>query len=524
MRERRVLWVVLAAFVVGVVGVAGLAAVDDDDGGPPRLPVLASGAGGAPETAAASDMAMRAGPVEYRVAGSLPTLPDRASAWDVGADLDADDARRLASLLGIEGEVEAQDEFGWTVSDDTRTLQVSRSAGGPWNVGPRAVECGPDTTVSSSDAAAAIKERCAVAGSSGSGSASSGSVASAPASPPETVEPCPMPDCPPGAACAQVCPQPTPEPMPLPEPERPADLPSKEEAERIGLAFLADAGLDVDGADVRVDDGFTQWMVSAEPRVGGLPTQGFGWSVAVGPKGEIQYANGWLGDPAEGDEYPLAGVPAGIERLKSGGGGWSPYPGPEPAIAMEMPECVDCEPQVRTITDVRLGLLFSPVFTNDGMATEALLVPSYFFSFDDSDYELPVIAVADEYLPAPPEQPRPEPAPMPVEPDGGAGGSTEPGAPPFSSESDVEVGAAYPIDLSTHCGVRDLRFDGRDWIADPALDDGSGNPPPGWGNPTEPGTVTLVSDDEAVFVSADGARKARFVPRPADSAPPPPCG
>lgn len=426
MRERRVLWVVLAAFVVGLVAVAGLAAVDDDSGGPPRLPALAGASGGeAAGASTASDMAMRIGPVEYRVAGTLPSLPDHASAWDVGADIDADDVRRLAARLGVEGDIDTEDEFQWTVSDDEHTLSVSRTAGGSWNLGPRydTVACGPDTVVSSDAAEArAIDERCAAVSASGS---AGGGVATEPAPPATTVEACAMPDCPPEADCIQMCPEPTPVPVPPPDPERPADLPSKAEAERIGVAFLSGAGLDVDGADVRVEDGFSQWIVAAEPRVGGLPTMGFGWSAAVGPKGVIEYANGWLGDPTEGAEYPLAGVDAGIERLKAGGGGWAPYPmaaGAEPAIATDMPECVDCEPQVRTITDVRLGLMFSPVFTADGMATDALLVPSYFFSFEDSEYEEPVIAVADEYLPRPPE-PEPRPEPMPVEPGGGAGGS-----------------------------------------------------------------------------------------------------
>lgn len=412
MRERRVLWVVLAAFVVGLVAVGGLAAVEKgESGGPPRLPALAASgaAGGAPaEAKMSTDAAMRMGPVEYRVAGALPALPDSAAAWDVGADVDAADVRRLATALGVDGEPEA-DDSGWAVTASDRVLRVERFAGAPWSLGPAATDCvAPDTPVSSDGVV-----------SSGCGFAASGTATATAPPPATTTEACPMPDCPPDAACAQVCP--TPQPVPMPEPERPADLPSKADAERIGRDFLATAGLDLDGAEVRVEDGFSQWMVAAEPVVGGLPTQGFGWSVSVGPKGAIQYANGWLADPTKGDEYPLAGVQAGIERLKTGTGGWSPY------IARDMSMPVDGQPQIRTITGVRLGLMFSPVFRADGPAADALLVPSYFFRFDDSDYEQPVIAVADEFLPKPPDV-EPQPEPMPVEPGGGTGGGSCVGA------------------------------------------------------------------------------------------------
>jgi hypothetical protein len=437
MRERRVLWVVLAAFVVGMIAVAGLAAVDDSSSGPPRLPALAFGAAGreaaAGASAAPADSMLAIGPVEYRLADGVAAtpLPDHARAWTVDDRIGVDAVRRVASALGVKG-TPKEDDTAWTVRDDAHQVRVEKQAGVPWSYSPWMPDCGPDSSVSSDGTVS-----CGSA--SGSGAASTGSSGSASATatvvaPPATsVEPCPMPDCPPGTACTQVCPTPTPEPLPVPEPkqpERPADLPSKAEAERIARDVLTKTGLDLDGADVRVDDGFSQWMISADPRVGGLPTQGMGTSVAVGPKGEIQFANGWLGDPTEGDEYPLAGVQAGIERLKSGypGGGWSPYPGgPEPAIARDLPACADCPPQVRTITGVRLGLQFSPVYTENGMPVDALLVPSYFFRFDDSDFEQSVVAVADEFLPKPPEV-KPEPAPMPVEPDGGPG-SVEPSPP-----------------------------------------------------------------------------------------------
>lgn len=63
----------------------------------------------------------------------------------------------------------------------------------------------------------------------------------------------------------------------------------------------------------------------------------------------------------------------------------------------------------------------------------------------------------------------------------------------------VRLGAAYPFVLSTHCGIRDAYFDGRPWVADPVLSDGSDNPPAGWDNPAQVGTMTLVGRTRALF-------------------------
>src|SRR5205823_1120919 len=157
---------------------------------------------------------------------------------------------------------------------------------------------------------------------------------------------------------------------------------------------------------------------------GGLPTSGWSWSVAVGPNREIANANGWLAAPEQGDDYPLAGVDAGLKRLKE-----NPYgPGPVPLGAAReqlMPECVapDCAsptPLVRTITGVRLGLLFAPL-AGGASPDRTLLVPAYLFDIKDGG-TIPVLAVADEFLPKPaPVEPTPKPEPAPApEPSGGA--------------------------------------------------------------------------------------------------------
>ena len=79
----------------------------------------------------------------------------------------------------------------------------------------------------------------------------------------------------------------------------------------------------------------------------------------------------------------------------------------------------------------------------------------------------------------------------------------------------VEIGTGYPYTLYVHCGVRDARFDGRLWMADPMLSDGSGNPPPDWAPADSVGIMELVNDNMAVF-TAESGRTILFIPWPLD--------
>jgi hypothetical protein len=65
----------------------------------------------------------------------------------------------------------------------------------------------------------------------------------------------------------------------------------------------------------------------------------------------------------------------------------------------------------------------------------------------------------------------------------------------------------------THCGVESARIDGRWWHASPPLynEDQSG-PPVGWGNPHQEGTLTVESNDRAVFEAV--GERVIFVPAP----------
>lgn len=70
-----------------------------------------------------------------------------------------------------------------------------------------------------------------------------------------------------------------------------------------------------------------------------------------------------------------------------------------------------------------------------------------------------------------------------------------------------------PFELYTHCGIDEARIGSTYFEATTPLSDGSGNPPAGWGNPTQPGTMTLTSGREAVFTD-DAGHEVRFRARP----------
>lgn len=67
-----------------------------------------------------------------------------------------------------------------------------------------------------------------------------------------------------------------------------------------------------------------------------------------------------------------------------------------------------------------------------------------------------------------------------------------------------------PFTLRTHCGVVSATIKNELWLATPPLTDGSGNPPAGWGNPSDTGTLRFLSSTEAEFESKSG-QVAHFV-------------
>ena len=59
--------------------------------------------------------------------------------------------------------------------------------------------------------------------------------------------------------------------------------------------------------------------------------------------------------------------------------------------------------------------------------------------------------------------------------------------------------------LYTHCGIDELQFEGQ-WYerVGGVLHDGFGNPPPGWDNPEQEGTVVRLDESTLVFTDEAG--------------------
>ena len=90
----------------------------------------------------------------------------------------------------------------------------------------------------------------------------------------------------------------------------------------------------------------------------------------------------------------------------------------------------------------------------------------------------------------------------------------------LSVPASPDVGVAYAVDLYTHCGVLGIDISGVWFAADPPLVTSPAGPPAGWGDPDQPGTVTLLTAGRAVFRD-DAGHEVRL--RADDAARPPLC-
>ena len=194
-------------------------------------------------------------------------------------------------------------------------------------------------------------------------------------------------------------------------PFRPPTFPSRAEAERVARDLATRAGLDLNGATVRVTDSLTTRAVTFAPAVAGAPASGFSWTVAVGAKGVVQHASGYLATPEPADTYPLIGVEEGFERLKRS----SPLgpilrPGVAPAVELDPCQAGDklpCRerqrPRAATVTGASLGLQLAPALARGaGKPDVAYLLPAYLFDLKGGWTDTrAIIAVPDRYLTRP---------------------------------------------------------------------------------------------------------------------------
>ncbi len=84
--------------------------------------------------------------------------------------------------------------------------------------------------------------------------------------------------------------------------------------------------------------------------------------------------------------------------------------------------------------------------------------------------------------------------------------SVAPSAPPRILNGEPIIGVPYRVTVYTHCGLRHVEFDHSDWAISGDLGDGV-NPPPGFGNPVDQGTVTLTTHETATYRSEMGVER-----------------
>jgi hypothetical protein len=420
----------LALLVVGALGVGGVLAASSS--GSRRPPVLQLAGGSQVQaTADGAGVAARAQPgwpaVRYQLPKDLPDLPAEARAWRLVPRVGEDRVAALARALGF-GARPTATQGGWRVFERDRFLQVTRDFGAPWTYlagvgsGCTRGRQNPDGAVGSDAVACPAgpgghpcprATACAQPRSEPEPAAASGSSSPAVTGTGRTVPPSggPAVACRPGQV-RPACPWP---------PPRPADLPGRDQAERIARDWLARAAVPLDHSTVRVVQQWDRWVVDASPTVDGRPTVGDAAEVWVGAKGAVVGGSGWLSEPQAGASYPLTGVRQAVDRLQQRRLWFAGSLAPVPPCAN--PAGLRCaQPRtVRRVTGVRLGLQQTVVLAaGDRAGRDAWLVPAYFLEIDGNPDQVDtVIAVADRYLRIPQPRPAPAPRPLPVPPLGG---------------------------------------------------------------------------------------------------------
>ncbi|GIU88707.1 MAG: hypothetical protein KatS3mg009_3222 [Acidimicrobiia bacterium] len=377
-----------AVLAVGLVAVA--VGRGEEGGTPPPLPLLA-GAGAATEARAAADT-MLAAAVEYRLAGALPDLGDRAPVWRVEAPVGpADAARRVAAALGTGGEVRERDGVATLTGGG---VEVSVYAGG----GALYVSAYPAPSVA------------ATGGAAGSAPAAGDEPAAADAK---------ERSLPPAPGEGGLEPEPLPVPGPEPVPVPPSDLPDGARAERIARDLLRTIGVGgewtaevIDGATTAVASDCPPEARCAAPEpvvssrsvvlralAGGRTVSGLEWYVEVGDRGVVQSVGGtWAALEPVGD-YPLRPVTEAYDDLVAGrgfagdvaalaaaadgdarggaGGAAEPTPAVEPLPAPVPGPAPEPVRVTVTVTGATLGASLVAAF-EDG-AEGAYVVPTYRF-------------------------------------------------------------------------------------------------------------------------------------------------
>lgn len=350
-----------------------------DHGQPPKLHI---GAGAAAAGEAVPAMAPAHGRLGifggYVVVGALPTSPTHAAVWrwpggPVGA-ASRDRVTDLAGLLGLTGSPQRR-PHGWLLASSAGELRVRDGDSLAWSYVRGQTEC-PPFEVDIDNATEG-----------GVGCAQASAVA-------------------PGA------------PAPSAAPPTPSDAPAR--------ALLAN--LHVSGVE-HADTDLGTLVVTVDPDVGSLPTQGIATTVRVDSHG-ISAALGHLGEPKPGADYPLRPAKDAFADLGSGprpmiaqycGPMPAPASGPGVAVSDEpapsgLPAPQQCaSPEPIRVIGAKLGLLATWDGGSDRSSGSNVLVPAWFYIVEDSPYPVPVVAVDPAFIAG---------GPTPAGPNAGDGASS----------------------------------------------------------------------------------------------------
>ncbi|MFD6974814.1 hypothetical protein, partial [Streptomyces sp. NPDC059949] len=164
---------------------------------------------------------------------------------------------------------------------------------------------------------------------------------------------------------------------------------SEEAAKAAAAPVLAAAGQDGAKLDARLTQDSVR-VVSADPVVGGLPTQGWSTKVSVGADASVVGGSGELKAPVRAAEQPVVGAVEALARLNAKSGGREGNPEPSgcatsvpltPDTPVGATDTVPCNPEPRpmkpprteTVRGAALGLVPGTVDGSRG------LVPAWLF-------------------------------------------------------------------------------------------------------------------------------------------------
>ena len=322
----------------------------------------------------------------YVLTGSLPTEQPPAQPVYRLAKVTATQAEHIASALNLHG-TPTRIDGGWVLRAP-KTMRLLVNDGGTWSF---AMDCFADLPIDKESA----EVMCA--------SASGGGVATAVPVPPQTTATSPKP--PSG---------PTPPPVVTPPPTPPPG-PSEQQAKQAAQSILTALGLN--DAQVSAQQGSPTTYVTADPMLGGKPTQGWTTSLELDNDNKLVSANGWIDETTKADSYPVITAQHAFDLLKR-------TPVVYPLLCMVRKDGKSgCEPpKPMNVTGATLGLVM------DQDQRGAILVPAWLFDLEGQSRPVAQVAIDPSYL-APP----PTPTPLPGGPVNSTSPEIVPPAPPATA-------------------------------------------------------------------------------------------